>query len=833
MPEDFNEEVEPTVEPENTGETIDEQADQQGETDDEQANQQGETDDEQTKQEESEAQESVDEQAAQQGETIDNQESIGEPTPGVGTPIDAVTTATKLIKMLPQIKIYIIIGVVAIILLAFIALFSNQKYYEYIAPKCTKMTVSYANDDEDDEPISMDVDEFIISMIYSITRNMEKPEYNLYNALNITIRTNIQGGTSGYCKYIINNDDPNELFDFVQISSDSDEYKKIEDEIFATNQVVMTKDGKYIRAQYDAFCYDDIVGNNYILAQKGLEIPVSWAENHVNNEQYLNCPCNQNIGDDICWEEETDYGPDGQESTTYYYLDGGHGEGLSVYGAFYLASVENYDYFSILELFFGDDIEYSSNNEKYNYSSTGINGINGYGYIAPKCDTFDITDNNGNVLYSDVDMEEYLVGVLFKEFRQAGEYTETYKALVVAAASYAQVRASSDCKIKGTTQDQDYATPEYRAAKGSDALNNTLEAAVKEVLGIVIVKSGSIMFTEYDNFKPATNDGTYYIMSQGEYGAGGQKIPMDWATAHSNEIGSHSGHGRGMSQWGCYYLASEEGYTWKEILYYYYGRDIQFMSIYASSGGASIDGDNYTSSSPGYVPPYYSSGTTANGQLSYEPYPLNALSYWYARGISSANPANFTVMYDKATGYYLGAWPNDTTLSDYQGSFITYGAGRLMFPTTGVGGNTYNHNGLDITTRLGEPIYAPASGTARYSTWGHTVDRMHYETAYGVSILLDQPFQVTGSWNKGSFKGTKTVTTIYLTHMVGIRYRSDTGFTVAQGTLLGWAGTANLGGAWAPHLHITFYTADGMALYTPDMKSYFDLSGNGTKEAGS
>jgi len=357
MPENFNEEVEPTVEAESTGETIDEQADQQGETNDDQANQQGESDDE---------------QMGQQGETVDNQESVGEPTPGVGIPIDAITTAAKLIKMLPQIKIFLIIGIIAIILIV-IAIFSNNKRYDYIAPKCTKMTVSRADADEDDEPLSMEVDEFIISMIYSITRDMKDPDFDLYNALNVTIRTNIQGGTSGYCEYIIR-DDPNKLFDFVQISPDSDEYKKIEDDIFVTNQIVMTKNEKYIEAQYDAFCYDDMgfddeIGEYYILAQQGLKIPVTWAENHVNNEQYLNCPCNKNIGDDICWEEETDYGPDDQESTTYYYIDGGDGKGLSVYGAYYLASEKNYDYFSILELFFGDNIEYSSNDSKYNSST--------------------------------------------------------------------------------------------------------------------------------------------------------------------------------------------------------------------------------------------------------------------------------------------------------------------------------------------------------------------------------------------------------------------------------------------------------------------------------
>jgi len=265
------------------------------------------------------------------------------------------------------------VAVTILLIILFMVAVIEEKRHSYIAPKCKEITVVYQYKEEDNSE-KIPVDEFIISMIHSITKDMEY-NFDLINALAITIRTNIQSGTT--CKYIVTGK-ADELFDFQRLDTDSEKYTIIEQDIEITKDLVMaiTSDKvlgkpKYISAPYDAFCYDgmgfdDEIGKYYILAQQGLKIPVTWAKDHVNNEQYLNCPCNQDIADDICWDEETNYGPDNQESTTYYYLDGGHGQGLSVYGAYYLAKEENYDHKSILEYFFGDEFEYLTNNENYN-----------------------------------------------------------------------------------------------------------------------------------------------------------------------------------------------------------------------------------------------------------------------------------------------------------------------------------------------------------------------------------------------------------------------------------------------------------------------------------
>jgi len=243
-----------------------------------------------------------------------------------------------------------------------------------------------------------------------------------------------------------------------------------------------------------------------------------------------------------------------------------------------------------------------------------------------------------------------------------------------------------------------------------------------------------------------------------------------------------------------------------------------------------IKTNNYSNIEPLEATEFHYSSPIDTTQLQVEPYPKDVLQYWYKKyGWDNINPENYTVMYDKNTDNYLGLWPKNANLNNLTNA-KTYGIGNVIWPTTGVGGNTYNHAGQDIDINFAEPIYAPITGTVLYSEWGHTIDRFEFENAYSVRILLDNPFIITGDWKEISssptISGTKTITEIYLTHLAGIRYRStpeDGGFRIESGELIGWGGSANAGGDWAPHLHMSFYTEDGYQLYTPDMKKYFDL----------
>ncbi len=218
-----------------------------------------------------------------------------------------------------------------------------------------------------------------------------------------------------------------------------------------------------------------------------------------------------------------------------------------------------------------------------------------------------------------------------------------------------------------------------------------------------------------------------------------------------------------------------------------------------------------------------------------EPDPVRALTYWYQKDTSSNerfNPANFSVMSDKNSGMSLGAWPKNANLNNLSGNVKTYQNGTLIFPTTGDGSVSYDHNGIDIVGPIGTPIYAPCDGTYRYSEWGHTLNRAATETAYTVSITMDEPFSYTGQWANGVTQSSTTrtgkVEILFLTHMVGIKNRiTSSGTKVKKGELIGFMGTAGN----EEHLHMTFYDGNSKwGLYTPEIRKIYEITGS--KKAG-
>lgn len=228
----------------------------------------------------------------------------------------------------------------------------------------------------------------------------------------------------------------------------------------------------------------------------------------------------------------------------------------------------------------------------------------------------------------------------------------------------------------------------------------------------------------------------------------------------------------------------------------------------------------------------YESGV--GGTIDKEPNPLNALTKMYnSTGSNMYNPNNFSVMKDKNTGLSLGSWPKEANVSNLSGNVTTYANGNLIFPTTGNGYASYNHNGIDIVGNVGEPIYFPVDGTLRFSEWGHTSNKGTNETAYSALIVMDKPFSYNGQWAKGDSIVTKKaeVGTIFLTHMVGIKNRcnSSNSIHVNKGDLIGFMGVANN----TPHLHMTLYMNDqSYGLYSPEIKKIYGLNESKIKKAG-
>lgn len=217
-----------------------------------------------------------------------------------------------------------------------------------------------------------------------------------------------------------------------------------------------------------------------------------------------------------------------------------------------------------------------------------------------------------------------------------------------------------------------------------------------------------------------------------------------------------------------------------------------------------------------------------NIALSSEPNPGDPLTCW--PNIISMSKFIFPV---DSNGRKLGAFPkNYETLPSQLSSYKTYNK-EFIVPVTPVSSKynfVYQHNGIDFMAVFGTPIYSPVDGTLEYSEWGHTGNTGGDETAYSLSILMDRPTNVGG----------KTIGTIFLTHMSGIRYRCGRGSCnrkVKKGELVGFvgnaAGSATTGG-WAPHLHMSMYPTGkyDQGLMTNEIESLYNLTSGMTLNAG-
>ena len=186
-----------------------------------------------------------------------------------------------------------------------------------------------------------------------------------------------------------------------------------------------------------------------------------------------------------------------------------------------------------------------------------------------------------------------------------------------------------------------------------------------------------------------------------------------------------------------------------------------------------------------------------------EPDPAIAINYWSDRLSSS----DFVYPKDSKTGKSLGAWPKNykdypiqlTNYKIYDDNFIwpvTPSEGKYIF--------VYNHNGIDIMADFGTPIYSPVDGLIEFSSWGDTPNKGCDETAYTITIRLNEPIALNG-------KNTDSIDSIFLGHLSGIRYRVDPGtqsIQIKKGELLGFVGNAQGDPkveGWAPHLHASYF----------------------------
>ena len=177
--------------------------------------------------------------------------------------------------------------------------------------------------------------------------------------------------------------------------------------------------------------------------------------------------------------------------------------------------------------------------------------------------------------------EEYIEGVIRGEVLGLNNL-EIYKEYAILARTYFLMH-DDNCTIEASDRKQ-----VFKRYEDNPYYADKVHQAVEETRGQVLLQDNELKSVEYDAFCSIAVDDNYYTIKQMN-----QKIPRSWVDsqggiASSWKQGNCAGnHGRGVSTWGSYYLITEQGYKYDEVLKYYLGDDIMI-----SRGGfmSSIEG---------------------------------------------------------------------------------------------------------------------------------------------------------------------------------------------------------------------------------------------------
>ena len=199
-----------------------------------------------------------------------------------------------------------------------------------------------------------------------------------------------------------------------------------------------------------------------------------------------------------------------------------------------------------------------------------------YAMICPEVTVIFVDKNNNYepIGTETFPLEEYVSGVIRGEVLGLHNI-EIYKEMAILARTYIIHRAlEHGCTVESSARNQ-----VFRKAEDKPQYAEMVAEAVDATRGQVLLENGEIISAHYDAFCSIAVDDKYYTLKQAN-----QKIPRSWADsqagiAESWKQGTCAGnHGMGVSQWGSYYLATEEGYKYDEILKFYYGDNVQIST---------------------------------------------------------------------------------------------------------------------------------------------------------------------------------------------------------------------------------------------------------------
>lgn len=170
--------------------------------------------------------------------------------------------------------------------------------------------------------------------------------------------------------------------------------------------------------------------------------------------------------------------------------------------------------------------------------------------------------NNKLTVINDIDLENYIKGVVPSEMPASWEY-EALKAQAIAARSFALANLGKQAKygydLKDNTEDQAYG--------GASSETSKTNRAVDETNGLVLTYDMKII-------------SAYYSASSGGYtntSAWGSNLPYLHSVFAFDDNVAKNGHGVGMSQHGANNLA-KQGYNAYQILQYFY-QNVKFAKL--------------------------------------------------------------------------------------------------------------------------------------------------------------------------------------------------------------------------------------------------------------
>lgn len=215
-----------------------------------------------------------------------------------------------------------------------------------------------------------------------------------------------------------------------------------------------------------------------------------------------------------------------------------------------------------------------------------------------------VKDKDGNIVISNLDLEEYVKGVVAAE--NSGAPLESMKAQAVAARTFALFTTNfCDSAIVSSSNAQNY------KSKPEGGYSEDIENSVEDTRGQVLLNAKDIVFrSEYDAFcalEDCNNSDTCFAQYQRLPSSGFQTFSMPSKYINESEyknicddvlvnkgeceleenkgkcdsLQGDGGHGRGMSQEYANYLATNEGgnHDYEYILLFFYGDGVHIGNV--------------------------------------------------------------------------------------------------------------------------------------------------------------------------------------------------------------------------------------------------------------